>query len=424
MHGVAVLPDMDMTTKPIALLAALALSAACATSFAAETTATAQPLDWRFRIKAEDFKPVEGTAGEWIAPRVETPFPFDELIYDWNARMPLDEGFRLHFQVTFAKDDVSPWLYGGYWGEVKPMDTTGTREKPRFADGVVELDKLLLKRPARAFQFKVVSEGPRMLTAIPSVGVITTLNKPLPGPAAVASGQDSGGRTTTGSVILDLPFRLQRDIDDNKLPDRCQSAALATAMEYFGKPVILERIIAHTTDPEYKYFGIWPRTINAGVEFGFDGYIDRFRDWDSVRAAVAENKVLLCSIRMPAGGDYKAPPYASIGGHIVALNGITDDGRVVVTDSAVTTDSKGYLCQWLVEDFEKIWMEQKGGVAMVICPPPGAAMKTVENLPPFPHEERRQVMERARATAEAKAAAAKTAAGETTATAGAAPGGD
>ncbi len=96
-----------------------------------------------------------------------------------------------------------------------------------------------------------------------------------------------------------------------------------------------------------------------------------------------DNKVILCSIRMPEDGDYIDPPYNSMGGHIVALNGVTDDGRVVVTDSALR-EERGLRCQWLVEDFEKVWMDTKGGVGMVICPPAGVETPLVEKLEEFP----------------------------------------
>jgi transcriptional regulator of acetoin/glycerol metabolism len=64
---------------------------------------------------------------------------------------------------------------------------------------------------------------------------------------------------------------------------------------------------------------------------------------------------------MPKRDTYIAPPYPSMGGHIVALCGITDDGRVIVTDSATTG---GSLLQWLTADYEKIWMRNKGGVVV------------------------------------------------------------
>jgi hypothetical protein len=71
----------------------------------------------------------------------------------------------------------------------------------------------------------------------------------------------------------------------------------------------------------------------------------------------------------------------------VALCGVTDDGRVIVTDSASTAQKAkegGHCLQWLQADFEKIWMRNKGGVGMVICPPKGAPELLVRDLPAYP----------------------------------------
>nr|HQH13275.1 hypothetical protein [Candidatus Sumerlaeota bacterium] len=54
-----------------------------------------------------------------------------------------------------------------------------------------------------------------------------------------------------------------------------------------------------------------------------------------------------------------------------------------VTDSSLSLKNKGYRLQWLVPDFEKIWMQRKGGVGLVVCPPKDAKLKEVKYLPPF-----------------------------------------
>ena len=154
-------------------------------------------------------------------------------------------------------------------------------------------------------------------------------------------------------------------------------------MEYFGRSIPLEQIVVHTFDAEYQYPGIWPRVTAAAQEFGFDARIERFRNWTEVLRALAANEVILCSMRMEEA-ECQAPPYPSMGNHIVALCGVTDDRRVVVTDSFLGKSGRGYLCQWLQDDFETVWMQNKGGVAMVISAPPGAPMRLVSGLPPFP----------------------------------------
>ena len=336
------------------------------------------PIDCRMSLPAKTFK--RSSDGNWTTAELKPAFAFDELIYSWNTRMSPVEGFRLFLRVRGEDGEYSPWLYGGCWGTVKPAPK---RTEPTFAWGKVAMDQLLLQRKAVAYQFKIVEELGTKLKQAPSFTVVATDNTPT---AALV--QRFGTRPPAhkaATVILDLPLRRQADSKGTPIPDRCQSAALATAMQYYDKPVGLEDIVPLTFDVEYDYPGIWPRTIGAGTQFGFDGYIDRFRDWESVKQTVASNKVILCSIKM-LPGDYKGPPYPQIGGHIVALNGVTDDGRVIVTDSALWKENRGYCLQWYQEDFEKIWMKTKGGVGMVICPPAGAPMKQVKDLPPFPQD--------------------------------------
>lgn len=332
------------------------------------------PLDGRDDIHPEAF--IQKSEGIWETEWKETNFPFDEAVYSWNIRIPEGEGFRMYIRLGFTYK-ISPWLYSGFWGKVKPR---GEFIETAFEAGELQQDHILLKEKARSYQFKVVSEGDTALSILPSVHVVYTDNTP----GAEKSAQHKSQKKPLKGIVLDLPFRLQCDSQGQYIPETCQSTALSTAMEYFGKKINLEDIVKWTRDPEYEMYGLWPRTLGAAAQFGFTSYIDRFRNWDDVKAALAENKVILASITMPENDIYLDPPYPRMGGHIVALNGVTDDGRVVVTDSALGKNRKGYRLQWVQQDFEKIWMRNKGGLGMVICPPKGAAMKTVNDLPPFP----------------------------------------
>lgn len=353
-----------------ALACLCVLLAGLTTDLIAAPTAS-PPLDWRHRIPASDF---EKTAkGEWTSPLVQPAFPFEELVYSWHLHQRGDT-FRLYLQVVFGSSDQTDWLYAGYWGAV--TNAISNRQRPTFPRGILDMDFLKLTTRAIGFRFKVVAAGTNELTVPPALAVVATDNH------AEASAPPAEPEQPPARV-LDVPLRRQLNSEGARMKDRCQSAALASAMEYYGKSVPLEDIVRYSNDPEYNYPGIWPRVIGAAQEFGCDGYIERFRDWTAVRQTLAENKMILCSIRMKEG-DCKSPPYASMGNHIVVLDGVTDDGRVVVTDSALGKSGNGYLCQWLQSDFETVWMRTKGGVAMVICPPAGAKERRVTDLPPFP----------------------------------------
>ncbi|MCU0784668.1 MAG: C39 family peptidase [Verrucomicrobia bacterium] len=351
----------------------LCLALACLMVASSAAPATHAPRDWRHRIPASAFQ--KTAPGEWTSPLVQPAFGFDELIYSWHLHQPGDT-FRLYLKVVFGPSDQTDWLHAGFWGAV--TDAITNRQRPTFERGVLDMDFLKLTAKATGFRFKVVAAGTNALAAAPALTVVATDNQ------AKASAPRVEPERLPGRV-LDVPLRRQLDSQGQWMKDRCQSAALASAMEYYGKSVLLEDIVRLTNDPEYNYAGIWPRVIGAAQEFGYEGYIERFRNWTAVRRALAENKIVLCSIRLKPG-DCESPPYASMGDHIVALCGVTDDGRVVVTDSALDRSGRGHLYQWLQSDFETVWMRTKGGVAMVICPPAGTVARRVTDLPPFPKD--------------------------------------
>lgn len=362
--------------KQWAFLLGAAMLAGCAsksTEFS-QSSGFADP-DVRMKLDSDGFNKVGN--GEWVSSTARPKFPFDELIYSWDTSVADSEGFRLFLQVDFPGGEQSPWLYAGYWGDVELEES---RETPSFERGRVAWDQLLLEEKAESFRFKVVSAGDRMLSTMPELYAIATDNE-----------QYTYSLTPEWPIketyVLDLPHRKQADSQGNPRLDHCQTAALATALEYYGQPVPLEDLIPWTYDPEYDLKGIWPRTLGAATQLGYDAYIDRFRNWERVERVLRDNKVILISMTMPEEGDYIAPPYGSTGGHIIALNGLTDDGRVITTDSALPPET-GAMCQWLYQDMEKVWFENKGGVAMVIAPPEGAPIRTVNSIAEFPGDRR------------------------------------
>ncbi len=338
------------------------------------------PIDYRCTLQAESFK--SDSQGEWVSVWTRSRMSFDELIYSWKLKPLKNNGVRFYLQVRLVNGKESPWLYAGYWGTVSLITS---RNIPQFEEGKLDLDQLLLKTKATHFRFKAVPETPSSEFTPPLMYVITTDNQ---SPKKLSSEKihQLPGRTIPATLVLDIPHRLQVDSQGNSMPNRCQSAALAAAMEYLGKKVPLENISDSVTDPEYDLYGIWPRTVQTAIDMGFDAYIDRFRDWNHVYKALKQNKVILCSITMPEDADYLYPPYPGISGHIVAMSGISKDGRVFITDSAIGLLRRGesHPTQWLREDFEKIWMGNKGGVGMVICPPQGYPMKELKTINPFP----------------------------------------
>lgn len=344
------------------------------------------PIDDRKWIEASQFS--QTGDGVWVSEKVESAFPYDELIYSWQISLAEDEAFEIYLNSIFPDGYESGWQFAGYWGDYKgPTD----RSNPSFDRGTIYIDQLITKDKgdgekykATEYQFKVVSTGKKILSKLPDVRVITTNNNP--------SNELAGNFMRVYPMIelpqkvLDLPLRKQVSSDGERMKDTCQTASMATALEYLGDYRKNEDLFEYIYDEAYDYPGVWPRVTGVAAQLGYTSYVDRFRDWRAVEFAIADNKMILASIKMPVEGDYLSPPYPDIGGHIIVINGLTKDGRVLVTDSALGKDGTGYRCQWLIEDLEKIWMKNKGGVALVVEPKTESNLPVIENIEPFPRE--------------------------------------
>ena len=222
---------MKSTPRPTILLPtllALCLGACGCRTHPAPTAsapaAAARPIDSRLTVNAAQF--TKDADGAWITGEIQPAFGFDELIYSWHLRLAADQGFRLYLRVKSEAGDNSPWLYAGYWGKVRHVEK---RSEPQFAWGKVAMDQVLLQRKAKTFQFKIVDEGDAPLSRPSSLSVIVTDNHPAPALAERYSPKP--GHSPAPVLILDLPLRRQADSKGTPIPDRCQSAALATAMQ-------------------------------------------------------------------------------------------------------------------------------------------------------------------------------------------------
>ena len=253
------------------------------------------PRDGILMISSKEFR--SSSPGIWEYVEKMTDFPFDEMIYSWNLRLAEGEGFRLYISLYMSDDTESPWLYAGYWGSVKPR---GDDIMTTFSAGIVDYDHVKLTASARGLRFRVVSEGAKPLAQAPEMRVIFTDN--------YTEAEPVKAYVEIPARVLDVPLRAQTDTSGVRIPDTCQSAALCSAMQYFGKEVPLEEVAEMIRDPEYHLRGIWPRIVGASIQKGFNAYIDRFRNWTKVREALSANKVILCSITMPENDTYIDPP--------------------------------------------------------------------------------------------------------------------
>src|SRR5258705_4383223 len=90
--------------------------------------------------------------GTWTSPERPAVRPFTELLPSYNPSCPPDTGLRLDVRTRDASSGGwSPWFYLGSWGRTLGKEQRETRNDV----GAVNIDYLVLRRPADAYQVRV-----------------------------------------------------------------------------------------------------------------------------------------------------------------------------------------------------------------------------------------------------------------------------
>lgn len=303
--------------------------------------------------------------GRYETEEFETDFPFTELLPSWNPHTPPDTGLSFQVRVRDAETgEWSPWLYMGQWGRTQhwPARTL------RFERGEVNVDNLFLTRAADAFQ---------MRTDFYSFNFDEQVNPSLRRLAVSYSGQidnDELRAQLEKKVLVDggwardipVPFLTQVDLDRRVSGSTCSPTSVSMLLWHNGIDRPLLRNALDIYDPEYGIFGNWTRAAALAGQYGFDAYVCRIRNWNEVKAYIAEGTPVIASIRFREG-DFPSNPMKSTGGHLIVVRGLTAEGDAIVNDPALKEKGEGIV--YKADELARAWFE-KGGVAYIIRPTP------------------------------------------------------
>ena len=314
--------------------------------------------------ETEDF-PRRGT---WTSEEVVTEFPFTELVPSWNLAAPADTGVYFDVRSRDAKSgEWSPWMYIGYWGQVR-----AARKVDSFEHGTINIDNLTLTRPADAYQIRATFQSFR------AVGTDTpVLRRVAVAYSGVVADAAARERLTwkpevpaDWAVDLKIPFRAQGDSTKALAGEVCSPTAVSMVMQHLGvdRPTVENALAIY--DHDSGIFGNWSRAVARAGELGLDGWVQRFRNWDQVKATIAAGQPIICSIKAKKG-DFQGPYiYESTAGHLIVLRGLTPEGHAIVNDPARRVKGDGFM--YHQPDMQRIWID-RGGVGYVIRKPQSPA---------------------------------------------------
>jgi len=295
--------------------------------------------------------------GRWTSEPVVAEFPFTELLPSWNPNCPPDTGLTMHVRVRDARDgEWSPWLYLGQWGRTR-HDPTRVVE---YHDGQVEIDVLVLRRPAGAYQVRVDFESYSFdPSATPALRKL----------AVVYSGQTTEGARRSPTTLpanwardLPVPFFAQGDSHPAVKSEICSPTSLAMVLAYRGVRVdVLQNALA-VYDREYDLFGNWGRAVARAGELGCDAHLARIRSMDEAKRRIAEGQPIIASIRFKKG-EFPSHVMSETDGHLIVIRGFTPEGDAIVNDPASKQRGNGVV--YRADELARAWFGA-GGVAYLV----------------------------------------------------------
>lgn len=301
------------------------------------------------------------TRGSWTSPVIETEFGVTDVLPSWNIDTPEGCGGRLTVRTRDAESgEWSPWLSIGHWGTVNfPPERT-----IRFEHGVVNVDILNLDRPADAVQVRAsLSSRDRGEGLVPWLRrVAVCYSGDVTDSDARAALMDQPEIMGEWARTLDVPHTSQ-GILGAPLSGQCCSPTSCSMMFWSlgSDATVLENSLA-IYDEEYGIFGNWGRAVARAGELGFDAWLTRFRNWDQVKAMIAQGQPVVASVSINEG-DITGLTYT--GGHLVVIRGFTPDGDIIINDPAYR--ERGEASVWAADEMATVWFGH-GGVGYIIRP--------------------------------------------------------
>lgn len=301
--------------------------------------------------------------GTWTSPVVDADFPFTELIPSWNVTVPAHTGAQFAVRTRDARSgEWSPWLHIGFWGEVirRPDQTVD------FEGGRVRIDVLRLEEAADAFQIQARIEDFNIETdEQPSIRRIAAVySGHINDPARRAALAMHPAVEGDWARDLPVPFRTQQDNPIDVSGSTCSPTSVSMVLQHWGvdKPTLENALAIY--DPEYGLFGNWNRAVAYASQNGLEGYITRIRDWDQVKAYIAQGQPVIASIRFRRG-EFPSNVISSTNGHLIVIRGLTEDSDAIVNDPASRDRGDGVV--YVADELAHAWFGH-GGVAYIIRP--------------------------------------------------------
>ncbi|MHB1131473.1 MAG: C39 family peptidase [Chloroflexota bacterium] len=278
---------------------------------------------------------------------------FNNVVLSWTANSPAATGLSFAVRVR-AGEEWSGWYTLGTWRGGRGASVRGQAD----AWGKVDVDTLVLSRPADAYQYRVSLESsqPAATPALRSVSVATADTSRAPAGPPVALAQQP-------LPELAVPVESQAIQDPAVAWSICSPTSLTMILRYYGVNTTPKQVYTAVRDGGSGIFGNWPLNTAYAGELGFDAYVARLYSLDQLRAEIQAGHPVGLSIKYKAG-ELPGAALDSTSGHLVVLRGFTPDGKAVLNDPAAPNLASVRRVV-NAQHLESVWL-RSGGIAYVV----------------------------------------------------------
>src|SRR5207249_6135273 len=164
---------------------------------------------------------------------------------------------------------------------------------------------------------------------------------------------------------LAVPFRAQT-VEARPLRGQiCSPTSTSMVMAFFGVDRSTEENALAIYDNEYDVFGNWGRAVQRAGELGLDAWVQRFRNWDQVKAMIAAGQPVIAGIKFKRG-QFPSSVLMQTAGHLIVIRGFKENGDVICNDPANKARGNGVV--YKADELGKAWFGC-GGVGYIIRKP-------------------------------------------------------
>lgn len=309
--------------------------------------------------------------GEYVTAPLSAGFPLREIIPSWNIYSPDGCGYVADMRVSPDQDKWSAWMYFGKWGTVPAQK----KAAGRCPWGAVKTDYFVSDQGILSvqFRFRLYSRKKDMTPEMTLFCLACSdqrgdRNKPLRTSSPKARG--------LWRTQLAVPYRSQGDEDSSIAGDICSPTSVSMVMSYWGISRPTAEVAQIIYEPDCKLYGMWWRGVQGAAQYGLEGWVQHFRDFEPVKEWIVRGQPVIACICFDAGALTGSMTPESEG-HVLVIAGFDDRGNPICNDPAGSSESDGVVT-YDAGEFAHAWFD-KGGVGYII-----ARREKHQKLPPLP----------------------------------------